>query len=321
MNRKWIKRAIIGSLLITMVVAGLGFAAYKWAKQYYYEQLENLIVDRYLEGEDAIGAYAFSPEISTTLYSNEYKYQHINMLQVIEEKIELDANAKDWPSDLISLRGEEYSIMNLGRFINPIYGELADCNKFAWWISVNPLNKFMVVKKTRKGFEFIDEYIMGIGFKYLPPCSTKTTKLFNKSEVVHTYSDFSLCGEYINYLIDDKYKDVYLKRNANVHDILEKDLRLNTWRANHEGGNLYFGNGFYELRPDYNYLDKGNVYTSYNTYGNNYYSLYNATVTVKYSIQECKGILEDLVLNVTLGVMGIFIIIYLVYCWKAGVKY
>ena len=41
MERIWIKRAIIGSTLIAIVVVGLGFASYKWAKQYYYDELEN----------------------------------------------------------------------------------------------------------------------------------------------------------------------------------------------------------------------------------------------------------------------------------------
>ena len=36
------------------------FIAYEYARKYYYNQLENLIVDRYLEGNEAIGAYSYN---------------------------------------------------------------------------------------------------------------------------------------------------------------------------------------------------------------------------------------------------------------------
>lgn len=312
MERIWIKRAIIGSTLIAIVVAGLGFASYKWAKQYYYDELENQIEDLYLEGKDAIGFYDFSSQISTELYSNEYQYTYIDYMDLLENKKHLDPNVRGWPSNLVSLYGQDYTILaSAGIFTNPIYTELANSEKFAWWIAVNPLNKFVILKKTKQGFDFIDEYIMGIGFKYLPPCTTHTDNLLIKT-TRRIYTDFSLCGEYIDYLKTDKYGDVSMRRSASAHDKLVEDLRQNISRHNH--GRLYFGNGFYELRPDYNYLDRTNVYAGYNTYGNAYRTLYSATVTVKYSIQEIGTVLEDVFFKRT-SVIGIcLILVYIVFC-------
>lgn len=313
MRKIWIKRAIIGSILIAIIVAGLGFAGYKWAKQYYYDELENRINNLYLEGGDAIGFYAFSPEISTELYSNEYEYKNFSTIELLQKSDWDSSNVRQWPH-LISLWGQDYDFITIPE-TSPVYTELADSKKFAWWITVNPLNKFVVFKKTRRGFDFIDEHIMGIGFKFLPPCTTQNTgNLFvgNKTKK-YIYTDFFLCGEYINYLTEDKYGDVNMKRNAIAYDKLVEDLRRNLYRANH-GGNLYYGNNFYELRPDKNYLDGGNIYVDYNTYGNAYQTLYGATVTVKYSIQAKETVLEDTFLKRT-SIAGICLILtYIIFC-------
>lgn len=313
MKRIWIKRAIIGSILIAIIVVGLGFAGYKWAKQYYYNELENRIENLYLEGRDAIGFYAFSPEISAKLYSNEYEYKAFSELKYDDMN---SSNVRIWPS-LRILDGPDYQITR--PYPNPCYLELANPSNFSWWISVspivNPLNRFTVFEKGKKEFCFIDEYIMGIGFKFLPPNTTKTTNLLGNKKIEHEYiyTDFSLCNLYINYLVGDKYKDVNMRRHAGACDKLTEDLRQNTYRANN-GGNLYYGNNFYELRPDKNYLDGGNIYVDYNTYGNAYQTLYGATVTVKYSIQAKGTVLENTFLKRT-SIAGVGLILaYIIFC-------
>lgn len=265
MRKIWIKRAIIGSILIAIIVAGLGFAGYKWAKQYYYDELENRINNLYLEGEDAIGFYnlLLLPGMSTELYSNEYKYTNFSTWMKLFENGKLgELKVKTWP-DLVSLNGYDYEFSNIP-FVNSVYYELADSKKFAWWTSVNPIDKFGILKKTEKGFDFIDEYIMGIGFKFLPPCEIKNTefKLKHKTTITeYIYTDFYLCEEYIDYLIEDKYGNVKMRRNVNAYDRLVKDLQ----KYIRGSKIIYFGNDFYELRPDKNYLYGGYIYANYNT--------------------------------------------------------
>ena len=307
MKRIWIKRAITGSILIAIIVVGLGFAGYKWAKQYYYDELENRIENLYLEGRDAIGFYAFSPEISAKLYSNEYEYKSVSEL-----KYDDSSNVRTWPS-LRILNGPDYQITH--PYPNPCYLELANSSNFSWWISIDrpsdPLIKFTVFLKEKKDYCFIDECIMGIGFQFLPPNIIKTTNFLG--EYIYIYKDFSLYNSYINYLVRDKYEDINMRRNAGACNRLIGDLRQNTYSAN-RGGELYFGNEFYELRPYANYLDGGNIYVDYNTYGNAYQKLYGATVTVKYSIQAKGTVLEDTFLKRT-SIAGVGLILaYIIFC-------
>ncbi len=314
MKRIWIKRAITGSILIAIIVAGLGFAGYKWAKQYYYDELENRINNLYLDGEEAIGFYnlLLLPGMSTELYSNEYKYTDFSTwLKLFGNGKLSELKVETWP-DLVSLNGYDYEFSNIP-FVNSVYYELTDSKKFAWWTSVNPIDKFGILKKTEKGFDFIDEYIMGIGFKFLPPCKIENTEYKLKHKVTITkyiYTDFSLCEEYIDYLIEDKYSNVKMRRNASAYDRLVKDLQKHI-----RGPEIvYFGNAFYELRPDKNYLDGGYIYANYNTYGNDYQKLYGATVTVKYSIQAKETVLEDTFLKRT-SIAGICLILtYIIFC-------
>ena len=92
MKRIWIKRAIIGSILIAIIVAGIGLAGYKWAKQYYYDELESTIINKYLEGRDAIGAISSYPRISTIL--NPTGCSRINGEDLNGKYVEVDLYSK-----------------------------------------------------------------------------------------------------------------------------------------------------------------------------------------------------------------------------------
>ena len=62
-NQIWIIRYIIGIILLSIMGVTSYFIAYEYAWKYYYNQLENLIVDRYLEGNEAIEVYSYSMRI------------------------------------------------------------------------------------------------------------------------------------------------------------------------------------------------------------------------------------------------------------------
>ena len=75
------------------------------------------------------------------------------------------------------------------------------------------------------------------------------------------------------------------------------------------GESLYFGNRFFELRPN-KYFEEIGDHTMFQqrfTFGNAYNTLYVTTVTAHYSIQECGDELKDMILKYVVISFGIII--------------
>ena len=321
MKRIWIKRAIIGSILIAIIVAGLGFAGYKWAKQYYYDQLESTIVNRYLEGRDAIGAcsYELNPSL---LYTSGYIYKSKrNVMGFLTNK---DENVRFVDGDHFFYMEPESTIET-----NGLIRWLSNKENFDYFslfgdqdMSISSLVKpsqftFMVVKKTERGFDFIDEHIYGIGFKYLPNVTTINVKETSYNASNKIYSDYSLYNQYISHLLNEKYRDITIKlenvSNDRKYQLLS-ELRQKYAAPTSEG--LYFKNEYYELRPDEYYSYIGREVFEYETpsFGNNFWTLVGVSVITHYSIQEKGTVLENTFLKRT-SIAGIcLMLVYIVFC-------
>ena len=176
---------------------------------------------------------------------------------------------------------------------------------------------FMVVKKTERGFDFIDEHIYGIGFKYLPNVTTINVKetIYNASNKI--CSDYSLYNQYISHLLNEKYRDITIKlenvSNDRKYQLLS-ELRQKYAAPTSEG--LYFKNEYYELRPDEYYSYIGREVFEYETpsFGNNFWTLVGVSVITHYSIQEKGTVLEDTFLKKT-SIAGVGLILaYIIFC-------
>ncbi len=300
MEKNWIKRAIIGSILIAVVVAGLGFAGYKWAKQYYYEKLENKIVNQYLDGRDVIGAIS----------SNFRIFSVLNPTGCFRTTSGDDMYLLNEVSDTVGFIQEfqrvwnrmEYKISN-----DDIINILDNTNRYSWFVinysADNSLN-CMVMKRTNRGFDFINETIVGVGFNYFPIGTTK-----DKSRPMYwiDIENFDLYKQYFNYLVSDVYKGVFFR----YENPAQKDKYNLLYISK-----LFVENEYYELKldPYYDYIGARKVESSVRNYGNNFHVLYGRTITDHYSIQAKGTVLEDTFLKRT-SIAGVGLILaYIIFC-------
>lgn len=299
MRKIWIKRAIIGSILIAIIVAGLGFAGYKWAKQYYYEQLENRIVNQYLEGRDEIGAISGKFSIFNVLNPTGYFRTSGDDMYLLNEI-----------ADTVGfIRKHERVWYRMGYEISndDVINILDNTNCYSWFVINhslnNPLN-CMVVKRTNRGFDFINETIVGVGFNYFPKGARKAAG----SPMFWIYMEkFDLYEQYFDYLVNDKYEDVFFRYENPSQKNKYKLLYINQ---------LFVENEYCELKldPYYDYIGASKVESSVRNYGNNFHMLYGRTFTAHYSIQAKGTVLEDTFLKRT-SIIGIVLVLtYIIFC-------
>ena len=310
MKRIWIKRAVIGSILIAIIVVGLGFAGYKWAKQYYYDQLESTIVNRYLEGRDAIGAISSYPHISTILNPT-------GCSRIIKE--DLDGHKMVYLINSVAdtvgaISSYDYKWIHMDyTILNDDIINLLD-NKYSWFImnsaSDESLN-CMIMKKTNRGFDFIEEKIVGVGFNYFPQGARRNR---GYSTYWIDLKDFILYKQYVDYLTNDIYKDIFF-RYEDAFENSKYQLLSHPRRSVYFFGR-YIGNKYYELRPDpyYKYVGASAIEGNIRNYGNYLHMLYGRSITAHYSIQERGTVLEDTFLKRT-SIAGVGLILaYIIFC-------
>lgn len=307
MKKIWIKRAIIGSILIAIIAAGIGFAGYKWAKQYYYDELENAIIEQYLEGRNAICAISSDPHIFAPLNPTKCFRLILDngdmcILGASADTIGYIYNFQRIWKDI------DYQISN-----DDIINKL-DSKEFSWFIlhyrNDNSLN-CAIMKKTNRGFDIIDEKIVGVGFNYLPPSATTENGKHKRMKWIDE-KDFVLYKQYMNYLLNDIYNGIYFREE----NIVQKDkYNLITYlRYPLEG--RYKGNKYYELKPDpyYRYIGANELESMTRRYGNYFHTLYGRSITAHYSIQEKGTVLEDTFLKKT-SIAGVGLILaYIIFC-------
>lgn len=296
-QRAWITRYIIGVILLSITGVVSYFIVYDYARKYYYNQLEDLIVNRYLEGNEAIGAYSYSTPTKVQLnppgkYSGAvYDY--------------LAGTHKMMPD-----RTRYFNMFPEGTFYNMnIIDILSDETKYKWWAGTDFL-ECIIIKKTKEGFDFINEGIVGIGFNLLwfPTDVETTTNTFGEQE--YYLKDFSLCNQYVNDLLSNKYRNIKIKRDSdNKKYYLLEELRMKYAVSGNKS--LYFGNRFFELRPNqyFEYIGDGIMRQQTSTFGNTYNNLYVTTVTTHYSIQECGDELKNTIFKYVAISFGITIIV------------
>lgn len=306
--KKWIKKFIIGNIILGISCAIIGYISYCYAQKYYFKQLEELIVNKYMKGNNEIGAYSFSFDNQKVSLNSPGKYSG-NVLGYL-------AGTHDMvPTEVSKAIGKSDYIIDILHIIN----ELGDKYKYKCWAGTNFL-KCTIIKKTKTGFDFIDEHMIGIGFKY----DISKDPIYTKREVIGTnpwktdydikenyyLTDFSLCQNYINYLISDKYAGI----NFDAYENSLLELRM--WGKPRDNNRPYFGNSFYELR-----LDQDGGYSGQTLdriYGNDFNKLHVTTVTMHYSIQKCDNVMESLLIKIF---MRIFLSLFIIYSGYCIIKY
>lgn len=313
-RKKWIKYFIIGLILLSGLYFVSYHIAYDYAKEYYFNQLEDLIVDRYLEGNESIGIYSYNTDKGTTLnYPGKYT-DDWNLY------LDYPNTYRPMPAGCSSLM-EEYPE---GTFYNiDVFNTLSDETKYKWWAGTDFL-KCMIVRKTIEGFDFINERMIGIGFNSIWFPSDVEVKKSEWTWGDRTFEseyfnlkDLSLCNQYMNQLLSDKYSEVPFRI-----DINERKYNMLMGLRQKKGPipisqSPYFNNQYFELRPDlYRYIYRGDEVTTQiiSTFGNKYNHLYVSTVTTHYSITECGNKLKNMIQEIVISVFALMIILYGGFC-------
>lgn len=313
-RKKWLVRFIIGAILLFIICLSSYYVAYDYAKEYYFNQLEELIVDRYLEGNASIGIYSYNTDKGTTLnYPGKYT-DDWNLY------LNYPNTYRPMPAGCSSLM-EEYPE---GTFYNiDVFNTLSDETKYKWWAGTDFL-KCMIVRKTIEGFDFISERMIGIGFNSIWFPSDVEVKKSEWTWGDRTFEseyfylkDFSLCNQYVKQLLSDKYSGVPFRI-----DINERKYNMLIGLRQKKGPipisqSPYFNNQYFELRPDlYRYIYRGDAVTTQiiSTSGNEYNQLYVSTVTTHYSIQERGDELKNMIIEIVISVFVLMVIVYGGFC-------
>ncbi len=297
--KKSVFKILIGALLIGVIVLFLGWQYYSLKKNEYKQQLERVIDDKYLEGKNSIGAFYY--------YDNSLHEDSIR----IEKVSSFNFDKLSW------MTVSKVSFFGGLRFNHTdIITKMLTCGEYKWFEFENCATTYspfmIIVKKTDYGYDIIGEYILGIGLKHSYPdhLITKTSyktnlgKLSNYEDfIMHNYKiKTNMIDSYINKLFEEKYKDITirneitqenngLKRNIKL-DMLEDLVMKGACPAD---SSLFFRvNKYFELKFDDNFTAMGSnpIIWKTGTYGSYSQTIFTQTVTMHYSIQENKGVLE-----------------------------
>ena len=264
---------VVGAIATMAIAAGVGYYSYLQAKDKYFRELKETIDEKHLEGKNEIGAYCqerikFAPDENMLLFDK----------SLFEGKEDIKSNflgtikfSKDWREVINS---DEY-------------------NWYNFWINTLPF--VIILKKTDRGYDFIGEFIQGIGVSDYYPDFLK-----NKNGNEFTIKPDLVYG-YVRYLYNVKYPDISIIRDAEdlKFDMLEDLLTIGI-------------NKYYNLKLDNYYTEIGRspIVASSDTFGNYANTLFVLTATFHCSIQENEGVLEKEYIEYTLMAMVIVLAIY-----------
>ncbi len=296
---KIIFKILIGSLLIAIIVFWGGQQFYYIEQTKYRQQLENTINNKCLEGKNSIGAFYYDKleKDSTSVYKvSDYDFK-LPVLNVGAGTMSF------WGGQNFDHVNTMMKVLQSGEY------EWYDFNNCA--TTYGPF--MIIVRKTDRGYDVIGEYILGIGLtnsypSYLiteTPFKFNWGKLSNDKEVV-TYNyriKTDMIDSYINNLFENKYSDITIrneivrerngiKRNIKM-DMLDDLVMKGACPAD---SSLFFRvNKYFELKFDDEFTTIGShpIVWQTGSYGNYTQTVFTNTVTMHYSIQENKGVLED----------------------------
>lgn len=310
---KWIKKVLIGSIFIIIIIPVIGYLCYSSERSNAKEELQEVIDNKYLEGKDEIGAYFFDIEF--------VRLDKVADFDASDELCWMSINKTGMWNSLVFSNVEQITkVMNSG--------------EYQWYnFNMDSLSPFMiVVKKTDRGYDIIGEYIVGMGLKnnYPQHLIHQTSSKFNwgkkmgGEQIHYSYSITpDLVYDYINYLDSDKYEE-YLIRSETSHnkyshkhneklELLGELVKKFVCPADES---LYFRtNKYFELKYDdyYTYIGTSPIQFNTGSYGNNMQQLFTQTVTLHYSIQENEGVLKNEYIErfsyILLGLLSLYLLI------------
>lgn len=290
---------ITGAMLIAAIVLFVGWQYFSTKEYEYRSQLENIIDNNYLEGENAIGAFHYRKEFysdSIEIYKvSDFGFDPISWMLVSQYSF-WGGQCFDHTELVIKMmRGGNYNWYELKRSAT----------------TYSPA--MIIVKKTKKGYDVIGEFILGIGLTDLYPdylISESSFKLNggifsnNKEIVTHHYKiKTNIINMYIDDLIKNKYNDITIRNEiAKDNDLGERSLKFEMLNnlvmkdCCHADSSLFFRvNKYFELKFDDDYTIIGSQPIAWHTgsYGNHAQTVFTKTVTMHYSIQENKDVLKN----------------------------
>ena len=295
--KKVVLKILIGALVIAIIALCGGWQYLSTKRKEYKQQLENTINDKYLEGENAIGAYYYNKlhNDSTEIYKvSSFSFDQLSWMLVSRTSI--------WEGQYFDNTEIITKMMRSG-----IY---------KWYDFNNCTTTFspfmIIVKTTNRGYDIIGEYILGIGLTNLYPDyfitqrSSKFNwgKLSNNKEVIsYSYKiKPDMINSYFEYLKNNKYKGITIRNEVTKgYNSFEKNIKFDMLNslvmkgACPQDSSLYFRvNKYFELKFDNDFIDMGThpIIWETSSYGNDAYTVFTRTVTMHYSIQENKEVLE-----------------------------
>ena len=163
----------------------------------------------------------------------------------------------------------------------------------------------VVVKKTSDGYDIIGEYIVGLGVSSdLNVQKTRQTynaailRLFpnQKASTYYSYStSTNIEHQYIQHLIDTKYRDVYLYDGENKNaDIKDGKYEMLNKLVVQVVSPLYFNvNKYYELKLQHDINDFSLPAESrIDEFSDSFQTLFTETVTMHYRIEGNRDVIE-----------------------------
>lgn len=292
------KIVVVLAVSLTIVVIVLcGEKHYLSVKKYEYKhQLEDLIDNKYLEGENAIGAFLYETRNNDSTEINkvsDFGFDYISWLPIKKASI--------WG----------------GRYFNhvDVIEEMMRNGVYKWYdfshcATSHPF--MIIVKKTDRGYDIIGEFLLGVGLTNLyPDCRIfrKSTKfnwgiLSNNKEVI-TYDykiKTDMINSYFENLFENKYKGITIRDEVVGEDkLFSRNMKLemldNLVMKSYcpADSSLYFRiNKYFELKPDEDFTSMGSspILWKTGTYGNQAQKVFTKTIIMHYSIQENCGVLE-----------------------------
>lgn len=292
--KKSVLKVLIGGLLVGVVVLFCGMQYYSLKKKEYKQQLEKVIDSKYLEGKNAIGAF--------------YYYDDRRKDSIRLEKVsDFDFKELSWMIPTISSFG------GLNFYHADIITKVLTSGEYKWFDFQNcaaVYRPFMIiVEKTDYGYDIIGEYILGVGLKhsfpdYLIETSSHNINMFKESYVLREYKiKLDMIDSYIDYLFEEKYKGITIRNEiTQENNGVTRSVKLDMLEdlvpkgACPVDSSLFFRvNRYFELKFDDNFVAMGSnpIMWQTGTYGNYNQTIFTKTVTMHYSIQENKGVLES----------------------------
>lgn len=298
---------LIGAILIILIVSSIGYVSYISAKENYRKELKNVIDNKYLEGKQEIGAYDLilnDIPLNRTLWIKEGPLSLRNVFV---------QNAGIW--DGVGSFGNQEIISIIS----------SDENNYEWFHFLSEFSPFLIiVKKTDRGYDIIGEYIVGVGVKYSYP--SVLLKSITIADTESYYLKPDLVSDYVNYLFNERYKYILIRNERNKKSTYNNTLGNSYNNPKKELLNelvtrpickidesLFFRtNKYFELKYDNYFTEIGSGPITWfdNTYGNEMQNLFTRTVTLHYSIQENKGVLENEYKNLFMKIGIISLILY-----------